>query len=151
MRNTLRSRSSLEPSARITTSSPHLPTNLSRHQRPFSSCRSLYNKKARTLPPTTTPPHKSPTSGPLADKIKALSYAQRLAMKPQPTTLYEAAPHMGFLISSYGASFFCFGSAAINSWFNVFNIPPGISSWAPVGFGVVSFVKHQAPRPNASC
>ncbi|KAF2972804.1 hypothetical protein GQX73_g819 [Xylaria multiplex] len=58
----------------------------------------------------------------------------------RPTMLYEAAPQTGFLVSSYGAAFFCLGSAGINSWFNVFNLPPGLSPWVPVGFGVISFV-----------
>ena len=31
-------------------------------------------------------------------------------------------------------------SAAVNSWLNVYNLPPGISPWVPVGFGVISFV-----------
>lgn len=61
-------------------------------------------------------------------------------MKSQPTTLYEAAPQTGFLLSSYTAACFCFTSAGINSWFNVFNLPPGISPWVSVGFGVVSFL-----------
>ncbi|KAI0460670.1 hypothetical protein F5B21DRAFT_452695 [Xylaria acuta] len=137
VRSTLRSRSSPESYTRTTTSLLRLPTQPSRQRRSFSSCRTLCNKK-KTLPPTST----KPATSPLADKIKTLNvgYAQRLAMRSKPTTLYEAAPQTGFLISSYGASFFCFGSAAINSWFNVFNLPPGISQWVPVGFGVISFV-----------
>ncbi|KAK5631774.1 hypothetical protein RRF57_007488 [Xylaria bambusicola] len=61
-------------------------------------------------------------------------------MKATPTILYESAPQTGFLVSSYGATFFCFGSAAINSWLNVFNLPPGISPWVSTGFGVISFL-----------
>ncbi|KAI0442050.1 hypothetical protein F4803DRAFT_520750 [Xylaria telfairii] len=139
VRSTLRSRGSsrLESYTRSTTSLPRLPTQPSRQQRYFSSCRGLYNTK-QTVPSTST----KPATGELANKINTLNltYAQRLAMKAKPTMLYEAAPQTGFLISSYGASFFCFGSAAINSWFNVFNLPPGISQWVPVGFGVISFV-----------
>ncbi|TGJ83965.1 hypothetical protein E0Z10_g4820 [Xylaria hypoxylon] len=138
VRNTLRSRGSLESSIRITTSSPSLPTNPYRYKRSFSSCRALY--KTVKMPPTSTKP---PATGALTDKIQAsskLSYGQRLAMMSRPTTLYEAAPQTGFLISSYGAAFFCFSSAGINSWFNVFNLPPGIASWVPVGFGVISFM-----------
>ncbi|KAH8159570.1 hypothetical protein CIB48_g8682 [Xylaria polymorpha] len=137
VRSTLRSRSSLESYTRSTTSLPRLPAQPSRQQRSFSSYRALYNKN-QTLLPTSA----KPASNSLANKVNTLnvSYAQRLAMKAKPTTLYEAAPQTGFLISSYGASFFCFGSAAINSWFNVFNLPPGISQWVPVGFGVISFV-----------
>ncbi|KAI0868095.1 hypothetical protein GGS24DRAFT_228704 [Hypoxylon argillaceum] len=137
VRSTLRSRSSLESSPRTTTSSLGFLTNPSRHPRSFSSCRALCNNKNEQTPPTAK------RSGPLAAKIHPLSHythAQRLAMKSQPTTLYEAASQTGFLISSYGAAFFCFGSAGINSWFNVYNLPPGISDWVPVGFGVVSFV-----------
>ncbi|KAJ8122649.1 hypothetical protein ONZ43_g1207 [Nemania bipapillata] len=142
MRSTLRSRSPLESSARITTSSLRLLTDPSQRPRFFSSCRALYHKKG-PKPATSNKPSNPPTNGSLAAKIHPLShytYAQRLAMKSQPTTLYEAASQTGFLISSYGAAFFCLGSAGINSWFNVYNLPPGISSWVPVGFGVVSFV-----------
>ncbi|KAI1743776.1 hypothetical protein F4680DRAFT_407481 [Xylaria scruposa] len=137
VRSTLRSRSSLEYYPRSTTSLPRPATQLSRQRRSFSFCRALCNK-TKTLSPTG----KKPATSPLADTVKTLhvGYAQRLAMKSKPTMLYEAAPQTGFLISSYGASFFCFGSAGINSWFNVFNLPPGISPWVPVGFGVISFV-----------
>ncbi|RYC58354.1 hypothetical protein CHU98_g7850 [Xylaria longipes] len=137
VRSTLRSRSSLESYTRSTISLSRLTTHPSRQRRSLSTCRTLYDKK-KTLPPTTS----KPTPSSLADKLKTLdvSYAQRLAMKSKPTMLYEAAPQTGFLISSYTAGFFCFGSAAINSWFNVFNLPPGISQWVPVGFGVISFM-----------
>ncbi|KAI0486655.1 hypothetical protein F4859DRAFT_510442 [Xylaria cf. heliscus] len=133
VRSTLRSRSSPESYTRSIASLPL------RQQRSFSSCHAPCNKKT-TLPPTST----KPATSPLADKIKNknlnVDYAQRLAMKTKPTILYEAAPNRAFLISSYTASLFCFTSAGINSWFNVFNLPPGISSWVPVGFGVVSFL-----------
>ncbi|KAI1752943.1 hypothetical protein F4782DRAFT_530058 [Xylaria castorea] len=137
VQSTLRPRSSLESYPRSTTSLPRLPTQSSRQRRSFSSCRTLCNKK-KALPST----NKKPAITSLADTINTpnVGYAQRLAMKSKPTMLYEAAPQMGFLISSYGAGLFCLGSAGINSWFNVFNLPPGISSWVPVGFGVVSFV-----------
>ncbi|KAI1127516.1 hypothetical protein F5Y10DRAFT_242670 [Nemania abortiva] len=145
VRNTLRSRSSLESPTRITTSSLCFFTHPPRHsRRPFSSCRALRATKVGTPPANSnSKPSKPPPTSSLASKIHPLShysYAQRLAMKPQPTLLYEAASQTGFMVSSYGAAFFCLGSAGINSWFNVYNLPPGISSWVPVGFGVVSFV-----------
>ncbi len=143
VRNTLRSRGSRESSSLIA----------AKNQRYFSLCRALFKttkttnpaKTTQTTTTTKTPstPSKPPAVASLADRLRAasnLSYAQHLAMRANPTTLYEAAPHTGFLISSYGAAFFCMGSAAINSWFNVFNLPPGISPWVPVGFSVVSFV-----------
>ncbi|KAI3336902.1 hypothetical protein HD806DRAFT_475119 [Xylariaceae sp. AK1471] len=144
VRSTLRKRTSLEsPIRTTTTSSPWLRSAPSGQSRSFLSGRGLYNKKTKTPPTATTKPSKLPATSSLADKVQPathFSYAQRLAMKTRPTTLYEAAPQTGFLISSYGASFFCFGSAGINSWFNVFNLPDGISEWVPVGFGVISFV-----------
>ncbi|KAI1191650.1 hypothetical protein F5B17DRAFT_381597 [Nemania serpens] len=145
LRNTLRSKYSIESSSRTTASWPAPFTTPSRHLRYFSSCRPLCGtvKKAK-IPPTGPKPSKPTTLGPVAEKIQTLpshfTYAQRLAMKSKPTILYEAAPQTGFLISSYGAAFFCLGAAGINSWFSVFNLPPGISSWVPVGFGVVSFL-----------
>ncbi|GAP91132.1 hypothetical protein SAMD00023353_5600290 [Rosellinia necatrix] len=149
VRSTLSSRSLLESSSRLATRSPSLPASLSRRLRPFSSCRALHSSNSRTTkaPPTSAKPKPGPidpaTSRPLADTVQHLarfSYAQRLAMKSRSTMLYEAAPQMGFVLSSYTAGLFCFSSAAINSWFNVFNLPPGISEWVAVGFGVISFV-----------
>lgn len=68
--------------------------------------------------------------------------------------LYEAASQTWFLASSYSAAFFCFCSAGVNSWFNVFNLPPDIPSFVPVGFSVVSFMfavlgTTFALRPNS--
>ncbi|KAI0971068.1 hypothetical protein F4678DRAFT_433630 [Xylaria arbuscula] len=154
VRNTLRSPNSLESSALITTSSPYLQfTNPSPNRRCFSSCRAHFRAgKTSKIPPRATskttseaiaPARKPTATTSLADRLRStsrISYAQRLALKPNPTTLYEAAPQRGFLVSSYGAAFFCMGSAGINSWFNVFNLPPGLSPWVPVGFGVISFL-----------
>ncbi|KAI1115923.1 hypothetical protein F5Y14DRAFT_408622 [Nemania sp. NC0429] len=143
---TLRSRYSLESSIRNATSRPAPLSSPSRHRTQFTSCRALYStiKKANT-PPTGPKPSKPVAVGPLAEKTHPLApygdgYARRLAMKSRPTLLYEAPPQTAFLISSYAAGLFCFGGAAINSWFNVFNLPPGISPWVAVGFGVVSFI-----------
>ncbi|KAI0099668.1 hypothetical protein GGR51DRAFT_535453 [Nemania sp. FL0031] len=143
VRSTLTPRSScLQPSTRATIrTSPStlgfLPNpNTSRHPRSFSSCRALFDNTFKRK-------GTAPADAKLGLTVHALShysYVQRLAMKAQPTTLYEAASQTGFLISSYGAAFFCLSSAGINSWFNVYNLPPGISSWVPVGFGVISFV-----------
>ncbi|KAI1823567.1 hypothetical protein F4861DRAFT_314392 [Xylaria intraflava] len=131
VRSTLRARSPLESLPLGIAGSPCMRlTAPSRQRRPFSLGHALRNENLQR-PPTTT-------IGSLA--ISQVSFARRLAMRKQPTTLYEGARQTGFLISSYGATFFCLGSAAINSWFNVFNLPPGISSWVPVGFGVISFM-----------
>ncbi|KAJ8133413.1 hypothetical protein O1611_g216 [Lasiodiplodia mahajangana] len=142
VRSALRSRSTLEAPTRITTRRLAFLTTPSRHPRFFSSCRAFSSIKPGASAAGTEPKKTPPTSS-LASKIHPLShysYAQRLAMKSQPTMLYEAASQTGFLISSYGAAFFCLGSAGINSWFNVYNLPPGISSLVPAGFGVVSFM-----------
>ncbi|KAI1282187.1 hypothetical protein F5Y07DRAFT_351636 [Xylaria sp. FL0933] len=151
VRSTLRSRSAPDSFTRITTDSPCLlllTNQFSNHQRHFSSCRPYFKTATPSKTTTTTKlpsstASNSPASSSLGEKIRAaskLSYAQRLAMKPNPTTLYEAAPQTSFLVSSYGASFCCMAGAGINSWFNVFNLPPGLSPWIPVGFGVVSFM-----------
>ncbi|KAI1433595.1 hypothetical protein GGR50DRAFT_491508 [Xylaria sp. CBS 124048] len=137
VRSTLRAGSTLESAPpRIASSLKTIPSR----RRLFSLGRVLSNEKPRSSPttstanPTTRPPPLSSLD------VSQMSIARRLAMKSQPTTLYEGAPQTGFLLSSYGATFFCMTSAAINSWFNIFNLPPGISSWVPVGFGVVSFM-----------
>ncbi|KAI0526250.1 hypothetical protein F5B22DRAFT_149558 [Xylaria bambusicola] len=146
VRSTLRPGRSLEPSARITTCSPSLfLTGPSRSQRCLSLSRVLF-KAANTAdtkkktPPTTNKPPAADSLASRMKRIPPLSYAQQLALRATPTILYETAPQTGFLFSSYGAAFFCMGSAAINSWLNVFNLPPGISPWVSTGFGVISFL-----------
>ncbi|KAI0431450.1 hypothetical protein F5Y09DRAFT_304947 [Xylaria sp. FL1042] len=153
VRSTLRARSSLESFTRITTSSPCLllTSHSPNHQRHFSSSRAHFKsiktpKTTAKAPTTASKPtaNKPPAGKPVSDRVRTttsnLSYAQRLAMRPNPTTLYEAASQTGFLVSSYGAAQFCLGCAGINGWLNVFNLPPGLSPWVPVGFGVISFV-----------
>ncbi|KAI2642526.1 hypothetical protein GGS21DRAFT_176258 [Xylaria nigripes] len=141
VRSTLRTRCSPETSLQNTMSSPcvHL-ANALRQRRYFSSSDTLYNVKPSKPPvaSTTKPAYKLSAIGALANP--SVSYARRLAMKKQPTVLYEGASQTGFLVSSYGAAFFCFSCSVINSWFNVYNLPPGISSWVPVGFSVISFM-----------
>ncbi|KAI5867998.1 hypothetical protein GGS23DRAFT_591803 [Durotheca rogersii] len=66
-----------------------------------------------------------------------LSYAQQLADKTSPTTLYEVGPQRAFLFSSYAAGFFCMSAAAANVWINVYNVPEGIPTVVPVAFGAV--------------
>ncbi|KAI1192495.1 hypothetical protein F5X97DRAFT_317244 [Nemania serpens] len=143
VRGTLRSRYSAESSTRNTATWLAPFTNPSRHSRYFSSCRALHSTVKTANTPLTGPkPSGQPAASPLAEKTHPISdygYIQRLAMKSRPTLLYEAAPQTAFLISSYTAGVFCFGSAIVNSWFNVFNLPPGISPWVAVGFSAVSF------------
>ncbi|KAI1812141.1 hypothetical protein GGS20DRAFT_559406 [Poronia punctata] len=135
-------RTNLKPRT-TTIPTPWLPrTNLRHHHhhhprnnKTFSTLRFLQNIKTTTT--TTTPPKtaaKPPTPTP------HFTFAQQLAMRGKPTLLYEAAPQTTFLISSYGAAAFCFGSAVINSWLNVSNLPEGISQWVGVGFGVISII-----------
>ncbi|KAI0202738.1 hypothetical protein F4808DRAFT_57416 [Astrocystis sublimbata] len=143
VRSTLRTTPSLDAApSRRTTSLLRPFTQPSLQPRSFSSCRTLCAAMKMALPPRAKPRAK-PTTGLVSDKIKTLQdlgYAQRLTLKGKPTTLYEAAPQLSFLISSYGAGLFCFGAAAINSTLNVFHLPPDISPWVPVGFGVISFM-----------
>ncbi|KAI1414669.1 hypothetical protein F5Y13DRAFT_13473 [Hypoxylon sp. FL1857] len=69
-----------------------------------------------------------------------LSYAQKLADKSSPTTLYEAGPNKVFLFSSYTAGLLCIAGAAANVIFNVYNIPDGIHYAVPVAFGAMGIV-----------
>ncbi|OTB08603.1 hypothetical protein M426DRAFT_7342 [Hypoxylon sp. CI-4A] len=83
-------------------------------------------------------PPDAPSSIPSGTPL--LSYAQKLAVKTSPTTLYEAAPQKVFLFSSYTAGLFCLGAAAVNVWVNVYNLPDGIHPAVPVAFGAVGMV-----------
>ncbi|KAI0834953.1 hypothetical protein F5Y06DRAFT_277617 [Hypoxylon sp. FL0890] len=69
-----------------------------------------------------------------------LSYAQKLADKSSPTTLYEAGPNRVFLFSSYAAGLVTLAGAAANIWFNVYNPPEGIHYAVPYAFGAVGIV-----------
>ncbi|KAI1106298.1 hypothetical protein F4804DRAFT_51993 [Jackrogersella minutella] len=66
-----------------------------------------------------------------------LGYAEKLAAKSTPTTLYEAAPQRMFLFSSYTASFCCISAAAINIILNVYNVPEGLHPAVPFAFGAM--------------
>lgn len=97
-------------------------------------------QKSKAIPTTASPksipttPLKRPPQTPL------LSYAQQLANKPVPTTLYETGPQGVFLCSSYIAGLVSFGAAGINIWFNVYNVPEGIHWVAPVAFGIMGVI-----------
>ncbi|KAI0383095.1 hypothetical protein F5Y04DRAFT_39297 [Hypomontagnella monticulosa] len=76
--------------------------------------------KATAATPAPTPvPAASPPS-------PVLSYAQKLADKSTPTTLYEAGPQRVFLFSSYTAGILFIFTGGVNAYFNVYTIPEGI-------------------------
>lgn len=107
-------------------------------------------KPSQTTPAVQTSISRSPaTTGERAHPSTAASslefsaaahagYAQMLARKPAPTTLYEAARQRAFLFSSYAAGVTLFGGATINSIVNVFNLPEGVPEWVAFPFGFVS-------------
>lgn len=91
--------------------------------------------KAAPVPP------KSTIISPAANlQSPRLSYAQKLAAKSSPTTLYEAGPNRVFLFSSYTAGLFCMAGAAANVLFNVYNVPEGIHFAVPVAFGAMGIL-----------
>ncbi|KAI1807888.1 hypothetical protein F4811DRAFT_503562 [Daldinia bambusicola] len=94
-------------------------------------------RSALAKPNPTTPIKPSPPSPSKTVQTSLLSFAQKLADKPSPTTLYEAAPHGVFLLSSYTAGFFFVGCAAINIILNVYNQPEGLHWIVSVGFGAM--------------
>ncbi|KAI1378237.1 hypothetical protein F4677DRAFT_412584 [Hypoxylon crocopeplum] len=69
-----------------------------------------------------------------------LSYAQQLAEKPSPTTLYEVGPQRLTLFSSYLAGLFCITAGGINMYWNVYNIPDGIHWFVPATCGVAGII-----------
>ncbi|KAI8626937.1 hypothetical protein F5Y19DRAFT_445139 [Xylariaceae sp. FL1651] len=143
VRSTLGTRVSLQFPSRTASSSLCLPPTPSHQERSFIERTIPHQKTPKPIGIAPAKTSMGPATSSLRDKIQTtvkLSYAQRLAMRRRPTILYEAASQKGFLISSYTAGLFCFSSAGINSWFNVYNLPEGISSWVPVGFGVITFV-----------
>ncbi|KXJ94552.1 hypothetical protein Micbo1qcDRAFT_159743 [Microdochium bolleyi] len=99
-------------------------------------------RSAAPANPTTTAKttlRSSPPSAPAAPDVSPhVGYAQTLARKPTPTTLYEGARQRVFLISSYAAGLTLFGGAAINSVVNVYDLPEGVPSLVAYPFGFVS-------------
>ncbi|KAI1467242.1 uncharacterized protein F4812DRAFT_460089 [Daldinia caldariorum] len=97
-------------------------------------------RSAFAKPNPTTPIKPSPPSPAKTVQTPLLSFAQKLADKPSPTTLYEAAPHRVFLFSSYTAGAFFVGCAAINIILNVYNQPEGLHWIVSVGFGTMGIL-----------
>ncbi|KAI0166651.1 hypothetical protein GGR57DRAFT_33057 [Xylariaceae sp. FL1272] len=144
VRNTLRTSSSLNIARPAITTSSCLPSTLARQQRNLSMFRALRQKTTKPIAPKPSNPKSTKaTLKPLANAISqpsqpALGFAHRLAAKSSPTTLYESSSQRLFAASSYTAGAFCFGCALVNSWFNVYNLPAGVSPYVPVGFGIVA-------------
>ncbi|KAI2630983.1 hypothetical protein GGR54DRAFT_585070 [Hypoxylon sp. NC1633] len=92
----------------------------------------LQNQKPKAVPQ----PSKAVAAS-LAKSTHAphLSYAQQLADKSSPTTLYEAGPNKIFLFSSYMAGVLLFTGAGVNIWLHVVNAPDDIQWFVPLGFG----------------
>ncbi|KAI2623828.1 hypothetical protein GGS26DRAFT_210493 [Hypomontagnella submonticulosa] len=92
--------------------------------RPFSTINvraALPKQKPKVTKATTTP---SPPSA--SPQPPVLSYAQKLADKSSPTTLYEAGPQRTFLFSSYAAGIFFIFAGGVNTWLNVYEAPEGL-------------------------
>ncbi|KAI1393444.1 uncharacterized protein F4822DRAFT_423913 [Hypoxylon trugodes] len=92
-------------------------------------------KPSKSAPATPKAPAASPFKN---AQILRMSYAQRLANKSSPVTLYEAAPHRIFLFSSYMTGLCCAGSAIINYYANVLHCPPEVHVLVPVAFGAMT-------------
>ncbi|KAI1267337.1 hypothetical protein F5Y18DRAFT_379905 [Xylariaceae sp. FL1019] len=144
VRNTLRTPSNHTVARPTLTTSPCLPPTLARQQRNLSLFRALRQKTTKPIATKSSKPNATSTKlKPLANAISQpnqppLGFAHRLAAKSSPTTLYESSSQRLFAASSYTAGAFCFGCALVNSWFNVYNLPEGVSPFVPVGFGIVA-------------
>ncbi|TPX09801.1 uncharacterized protein E0L32_008992 [Thyridium curvatum] len=118
----------------------------------FSSVRTLQTSSirqaaakaapARRAPPTTRrPPPVLPATPSVAAAGAKLppprSFAEQLARKGSPTTLYEAPSHFWFRFSSFAAGAFCVTYTLINYWSMYIYPPEGLSWWVPHAFGVI--------------
>ncbi|KAI8966834.1 hypothetical protein F5Y11DRAFT_5557 [Daldinia sp. FL1419] len=129
---------SLKPSARTARVPRWLrPTSAQLCGRTFTTAgfrsAAVKTKPAVPLKPTAPSPAKT-VQPPL------LSFAQKLADKSSPTTLYEAGPQKVFLFSSYTAGVFFIGAAAINIIVNVYSLPEGLHWIVSVGFGAMGLL-----------
>ncbi|KAI9823901.1 MAG: hypothetical protein M1832_002219 [Thelocarpon impressellum] len=67
------------------------------------------------------------------------SFAEKLALKPSPTLLYQAPSHTLYVVGSYAFGLFCLSYAGFNFYAHYLHPPPGLSPWIPVAFGGVCF------------
>ncbi|KAI1134177.1 hypothetical protein F5Y05DRAFT_399480 [Hypoxylon sp. FL0543] len=123
------------------------PSSARTNRRPFGTTRlrAAFPKlkpKSNPKPSKTTPEPPKSTVASLATSVSTprLSYAQKLADKSSPTTLYEAGPSRVFVFSSYAAGLCCIAGAAANILVNVYDIPEGVHYAVPVAFGAVGIV-----------
>ena len=132
-RPTLHSNAAKTPPATHSVSKPRPPP-------PSSPSPTARTTSARTPAPGPNP---NPTPSTTTTLTKALEsapqigYAQSLARRGTPTTLYEAAPQRMFLFSSYMAGLFGVLAGGVNVWFNVYSPPEGTSPWIIWSFGAV--------------
>ncbi|KAI0014077.1 hypothetical protein F4779DRAFT_205764 [Xylariaceae sp. FL0662B] len=103
-------------------------------------CAKATSKATSPPPPPSTGTSQPKTSQPKPLPFQQSSYAQQLAAKSHPTTLYEGASQRGLLFSSYTACVTCLAGAGINSWANVYNVPEGLHYLVPVAFSAVSLM-----------
>ncbi|KAI0480402.1 hypothetical protein GGR56DRAFT_626037 [Xylariaceae sp. FL0804] len=65
----------------------------------------------------------------------SVGFAQRLAQKANPTTLYELAPQKTFLAGSFSAAFTCWSAAAWHFLAVLPTIPKEAAWWVPLPYG----------------
>ncbi|KAH6653839.1 hypothetical protein BKA67DRAFT_261932 [Truncatella angustata] len=135
-------RSSLPPTARPNVSksgtSPCL--RLQQSSRFFASGMRPSKKTVTNSKPLPVVKTTAKAAAPSTRPAASSSYAQALAQRPGGAVLYEGAGQRAFIASSYMAGFTCIGGAALNTIFNVYNVPPGVPEWTAYAFGSVGLM-----------
>jgi hypothetical protein len=92
--------------------------------------------------------HRQPTAQkqPLNRSSKAVkqtpkfrSFAESLGAKEDPTQLYQAPEHGGYVAASYTAGIFCFSWAGYHVWQHYLFPPADLPFWVPPLYGVIGF------------
>jgi hypothetical protein len=83
---------------------------------------------------TTTPPIPAATTVAARSNPVALSVAERLARRGEPTVLYQGPSHFWLRASGLSASLFCMGYVGVHYWSIMAHPPEGLAWWVPHAF-----------------
>ncbi|KAI9838535.1 MAG: hypothetical protein M1819_004844 [Sarea resinae] len=115
------------PLSRLAARKPSSKKAPSAHQQPAAATAS---KKAATGTISSPPPPKT---------TRYQSFADSLALRPEPTLLYRAPPHGLYITGCYAFGGFCFIYAGYNFYTMYLRPPASLPKWVPMAFGAVCF------------
>ncbi|KFX93873.1 hypothetical protein V497_04701 [Pseudogymnoascus sp. VKM F-4516 (FW-969)] len=106
--------------------------------RTFTTSFRLAAKKAFSKP--SIPKQQPPKPAAIPPTQSYQSYTAKLASRSAPTPLYIAPSHTFYILSAYSGAAFCIAYAGFSYYANVFDPPPGLSTWVPIAFAGICFL-----------